>query len=66
MGFAVEADDPAMVDDLVNDGGVHVAVAKHVASPVELDVADEDEAHPFARVRSGQVDLAATDVPMEH
>ena len=36
VGFAVESDDAAVVDDAVDDGGGHVAVAEHVAPSAEL------------------------------
>ena len=43
----METDDPAVVDDAVDDRGGHVAVAEHVALPAELEVAGEDDAPPF-------------------
>ena len=46
----MEADDPAVVDDAVDDGGGHVAVAEHVAPPAELEVAGENDAPFFVAV----------------
>ena len=34
----MESDDAAVVDDAVDDGGGHVAVAGHVAPSAELEV----------------------------
>ena len=46
----MESDDAAMVDDAVDDGGGHVAVAEHVAPSAELEVRGEDDASPFVAV----------------
>ena len=50
VGFAVEPDDASVVDDAVDDGGGHVAVAEHVAPSAELEVRGEDDASPFVAV----------------
>ena len=46
----MESDDAAVVDDAVDDGGGHVAVAEHVAPSAELEVRGEDDASPFVAV----------------
>ena len=53
VGFAVEADDPAMVHDAVDDRGGHVPVAEHVAPPAELEIRGEDDAAGLVAVRAG-------------
>ena len=40
----METDDPAVVDDAVDDRGGHVAVAEHVAPPAEFQVRGEHHA----------------------
>ena len=51
VGFAVEPDDASVMDDAVDDGGSHVAVAEHVAPSAELEVRGEDDVPPFVAVR---------------
>ena len=51
IGFAVEADDPAVVHDAVYDRGGHVPVAEHVAPPAGLEVRGEDDAAGLVAVR---------------
>lgn len=38
VGFAMEADDPAMMDDVVDDRGGDVPVSEHIAPSAELEV----------------------------
>ena len=52
VGFAVEAEDPAVVDDAVDDRGGHVPVAEHVAPSAELEVRSEDDAAGLVAVRA--------------
>lgn len=52
-GFAVEADDPAVVHDAVYDRGGHVPVSEHVAPPAGLEVRGEDDAAGLVAVRAG-------------
>lgn len=49
VGFAVEAEDPAVVDDVVDDRGGHVPVAEHVAPSVR----GGDDAAGLVAVRAG-------------
>lgn len=51
VGFAVEADDPAVVDDAVDDRGGHVPVAEHVAPSAGLEVRGGDDAAGLVAVR---------------
>ena len=51
VGFAVEAEDPAVVDDAVDDRGGHVPVAEHVAPSAGLEVRGEDDAAGLVAVR---------------
>ena len=51
IGFAVEADDPAVVHDAVYDRGGHVPVSEHVAPPAGLEVRGEDDAAGLVAVR---------------
>ena len=53
VGFAVEAEDPAVVDDAVDDRGGHVPVAGHVAPPAGLEVRGGDDAAGLVAVRAG-------------
>ena len=53
VGFAVEADDPAVVHDTVDDRGGHVPVSEHVAPPAGLEVRGEDDAAGLVAVRAG-------------
>ncbi len=50
----MEAEDPAVVDDAVDDRGGHVPVAEHVAPSAELEVRGEDDAAGLVAVRAGQ------------
>ena len=47
----MEAEDPAVVDDAVDDRGGHVPVAEHVAPSAELEVRGEDDAAGLVAVR---------------
>ena len=49
----MEADDPAVVDDAVDDRGGHVPVSEHVAPPAGLEVRGEDDAAGLVAVRAG-------------
>ena len=49
----MEAEDPAVVDDAVDDRGGHVPVAEHVAPPAGLEVRGEDDAAGLVAVRTG-------------
>ena len=49
----MEAEDPAMVDDAVDDRGGHVPVAEHVAPPAGLEVRGGDDAAGLVAVRAG-------------
>lgn len=49
----MEAEDPAVVDDAVDDRGGHVPVAEHVAPPAGLEVRGEDDAAGLVAVRAG-------------
>lgn len=49
----MEADDPAVVDDAVDDRGGHVPVAEHVAPSAGLEVRGEDDAAGLVAVRAG-------------
>lgn len=49
----MEADDPAMVHDTVDDRGGHVPVSEHVAPPAELEIRGEDDAAGLVAVRAG-------------
>ena len=40
----MEADDPAVVDDAVDDSGGHVPVAEHIGPSAEFEVGGEDQA----------------------
>ena len=51
VGFAVEAEDTAVVDDAVDDRGGHVPVAEHVAPSAGLEVRGEDDAAGLVAVR---------------
>ena len=53
MGFAVEAEDPAVVDDAVDDRGGHVPVAEHVAPSAGLEVRGGGDAAGLVAVRAG-------------
>lgn len=53
VGFAVEADDPAVVHDAVYDRGGHVPVSEHVAPPAGLEVRGEDDAAGLVAVHTG-------------
>lgn len=51
----MEAEDPAVVDDAVDDRGGHVPVAEHVAPSAELEVRGEDDpAVPVPALGSGE------------
>ena len=52
VGFAVEAEDPAVVDDAVDDRGGHVPVAEHVAPSAGLEVRGGDDAAGLVAVRA--------------
>ena len=47
----MEAEDPAVVDDAVDDRGGHVPVAEHVAPSAGLEVRGEDDAAGLVAVR---------------
>ena len=47
----MEAEDPAVVDDAVDDRGGHVPVAEHVAPPAGLEVRGGDDAAGLVAVR---------------
>lgn len=49
----MEAEDPAVVDDAVDDRGGHVPVAEHVAPPAGLEVRGGDDAAGLVAVRAG-------------
>ena len=49
----MEADDPAVVHDAVDDRGGHVPVSEHVAPPAGLEVRGEDDAAGLVAVRAG-------------
>ena len=49
----MEAEDPAVVDDAVDDRGGHVPVAEHVAPSAGLEVRGEDDAAGLVAVRAG-------------
>ena len=51
--FAVEAEDPAVVDDAVDDRGGHVPVTEHVAPSAGLEVRVGDDAAGLVAVRAG-------------
>ena len=53
VGFAVEAEDPAVVDDAVDDRGGHVPVAEHVAPSTGLEVRGGGDAAGLVAVRAG-------------
>ena len=53
MGFAVEAEDPAVVDDAVDDRGGHVPVSGHVALSAGLEVRGGGDAAGLVAVRAG-------------
>lgn len=53
VGFAVEAEDPTVVDDAVDDRGGHVPVSEHVAPSAGLEVRGEDDAAGLVAVRAG-------------
>ena len=59
----MEPDDASVVDDAVDDGGGHVAVAEHVAPSAELEVRGEDDASPFRYVKTGEREYAAKAAP---
>ena len=50
VALSGELDESSVVDDAVDDGGGHVAVAEHVAPSAELEVRGEDDASPFVAV----------------
>lgn len=49
----MEAEDPAVVDDAVDDRGGHVPVAEHVAPSAGLEVRGGDDAAGLVAVRAG-------------
>lgn len=49
----MEAEDPAMMDDAVDDRGGHVPVAEHIAPSAGLEVRGEDDAAGLVAVRAG-------------
>ena len=49
----MEAEDPAVVDDAVDQGGGHLVVPEHVAPSAELEVRSEDDAAGLVAVRAG-------------
>ena len=49
----MEAEDPAVVDDAVDDRGGHVPVAGHVAPSAGLEVRGGDDAAGLVAVRAG-------------
>lgn len=49
----MEAEDPTVVDDAVDDRGGHVPVAEHVAPSAGLEVRGEDDAAGLVAVRAG-------------
>ena len=49
----MEAEDPAVVDDAVDDRGGHVPVAEHVAPSAGLGVRGGDDAAGLVAVRAG-------------
>ena len=49
----MEAEDPAMMDDAVDDRGGHVPVAEHVAPSAGLEVRVGDDAAGLVAVRAG-------------
>ena len=53
VGFAVETEDPAVVDDAVDDRGGHVPVTEHVAPSAGLEVRGGDDAAGLVAVRAG-------------
>ena len=59
----MKADDPAVVNDAVDDRGGHVPVSERVAPPAGLEVRGEDDAAGLVAVRddleqeSGPVDV---------
>ena len=48
----MEAEDPAVVDDAVDDRGGHVPVAEHVAPSAGLEVRGGDDAAGLVAVRA--------------
>ena len=63
----MEAEDPAVVHDAVDDRGGHVPVAEHVAPSAGLEVRGGDDALACEHAdRDGQVGLAAAHVAVEH
>ena len=49
----MEAEDPAVVHDAVDDRGGHIPVAEHVAPPAGLEVRGGDDAAGLVAVRAG-------------